>query len=277
MAAELPAAVSAFDAVAEQFDHRFAGWRSVAAQRRAVRSYLEEVFPAGARLLELGAGTGDDALYLLARGRQVVLTDGAPRMVARATEKVERAGHRHASEVRQLVLEHLSEFAVHRQRSGQPPFDGVYSNFAAFNCIERPAEFAAPLSRLVRPGGGCVLVVFGPFCPAEVLVQLVRGAPAAAVRRLRRGKVEAQLGGHPFGVWYRSPHTWAKALTPCFRLRAVRGIGILVPPSAAEPWISRFPRVLSVLEAVDRKVAAPLAILGDHVLLHFERTEYQSS
>jgi hypothetical protein len=51
----------------------------------------------------------------------------------------------------------------------------------------------------------------------------------------------------------------------------VRGIGILVPPSAAEPWISRFPRLIRGLEVLDRRLAAPLALLGDHVLLHFER------
>jgi len=39
-----PAAL-AFDAIAPAFDLRFGGWCSVAAQRRAVRSALLQVFP----------------------------------------------------------------------------------------------------------------------------------------------------------------------------------------------------------------------------------------
>jgi hypothetical protein len=57
-----------------------------------------------------------------------------------------------------------------------------------------------------------------------------------------------------------------------FRLARRRGIGVLVPPSAAEPTISRFPALLSALEAADRMLSRPLAVLGDHVLYDFERT-----
>ena len=37
--------------------------------------------------------------------------------------------------------------------------------------------------------------------------------------------------------------------------------------------ISRFPRVLAVLEGVDRLIAGPLAWLSDHMLLDFERVD----
>jgi len=45
-----------------------------------------------------------------------------------------------------------------------------------------------------------------------------------------------------------------------------------VPPSGAEPWISDHPRLLAVLETLDRMVAPPLTMLGDHVLYQFRRT-----
>ena len=50
----LPPAAAAFDAVAERFDARYGGWKSVAAQRRAVRAALIEAFAPGARILEIG-------------------------------------------------------------------------------------------------------------------------------------------------------------------------------------------------------------------------------
>ncbi|HEV7586764.1 MAG TPA: hypothetical protein VGO40_01445, partial [Longimicrobium sp.] len=70
----LPPAAAAFDAVAPAFDERFGAWLSVAAQRRAVRRELLRAFPAGASVLELGGGTGEDAAWLADQGRRVLLT-----------------------------------------------------------------------------------------------------------------------------------------------------------------------------------------------------------
>jgi SAM-dependent methyltransferase len=268
---DLPAAVRAFDETAPRFDERFGEWLSVAAQRRAVRRCLTEIFPRGSRLLELGGGTGEDALHMLALGYRVTLTDGAPRMVERATAKLRAAGF-HDVPVEQAVLENLAAFAERADALGLTPFDGAYSNFAALNCVGDLRTLAAPLARMIRPEGACAFVVFGRRSPGEVVVELLRRNPRAAFRRLRRGPIPARIGREHFQVWYPSARDFARALHPYFRLRAVRGIGILVPPSAAEPFISRFPRLVSVLERGDRVLSRPLAALGDHVLLDLERT-----
>ena len=88
-----------------------------------------------------------------------------------------------------------------------------------------------------------------------------------------RGDVPARLGGHAFSVRYHRRRDLVAALQPWFTLRARRGIGVLVPPSAAEPWISRHPRLLGALEWTDRVVSRRCAGLGDHVLYHFVRTD----
>jgi hypothetical protein len=80
------------------------------------------------------------------------------------------------------------------------------------------------------------------------------------------------VGGESFTVTYPSPETLAGAFAPWFRLQGARGLGVFVPPSSAEPAASRFPRLLGALERLDRLAARPLALLGDHVLLDFERT-----
>jgi hypothetical protein len=114
--------------------------------------------------------------------------------------------------------------------------------------------------------------VFGPCSIGEILVQLLRGDPSAAVRRFRSGPVPARVRNRDFVVRYPSPGTVARHLRPWFRLIRVRGIGIFVPPSAAEPTISRYPQLVRLLEALDRVAEAPLALGADHILLDFERT-----
>lgn len=265
-------AVAAFDAVAAAFDERYGAWVSVAAQRRLVRRHLLAAFPPGAALLELGGGTGEDALYLAERGRRVVLTDGAPGMVERARRKAERAGLADRVATAEARLEDLEAFARAWRTGGGEPFDGAYSNFAALNCVRELRPVGRGLARLLRAGAPALLVVFGPSSPGEVVVQLARGNARAAFRRLSRGDVPARLGGRDFTVRYPRPGEVARALAPYFRLERTRGIGIFVPPSAAEPYASRFPRLIGALERLDRLAAAPLAWFGDHLLLHFVRT-----
>ncbi|MQA90438.1 MAG: methyltransferase [Gemmatimonas sp.] len=271
----LPPAVRAFDLTADRFDQRFGGWLSVAAQRRAVQRYLLDTFAPGDRLLELGAGTAEDALFMLERGYHVTVTDGSPQMVVNAAEKIKRAGYTARAPVAQLVLEELDEFAERAREQGISPHDGAYSNFAAFNCVPDLSTVAAPLAKLLRPGAACILVIFGPCSIGEVVVQLIHRDWKAAVRRFRGSGAPARLGGEHFHVWYPSPRQVARSLSPWFELRRVRGIGVLVPPSAAEPWISRFPRTVGALEAADRVLTGPAALLADHVLLHLERTGRQ--
>jgi len=269
---ELPPAVRAFDALAPSFDERFGAWRSVAAQRRAVRRALLRAFPRGARVIELGGGTGDDALFLAAEGRRVLLTDGSPAMCARGEAKVRAASAETAVTVRHATLEGFDDFAA-RVAADSTVFDGAFSNFAALNCLEDLTPVARGLARLLRPRARVLLVMFGPFAPAEVLVELLRGRPHQSLRRLAGGPVPASVGGRSFHVFYPGPHRVARQFSPWFTRVATRGIGICVPPSAAEPWISKYPRLLSVLETADRVLTRPLAFLGDHVLVECVRTD----
>jgi SAM-dependent methyltransferase len=249
-------ATEAFDAVADVFDQRFGTWRSVAAQRSAVRMELMRAFPRGSSVLEIGGGIGDDAVWLTRLGRTVFLTDASPAMVRVAQQ---RLGERAAV----CPAEQLAEL-------DQPPFDGAFSNFAALNCVADLRPVANGLQRLVRPGGQVVLVLFGTCPPGELIVQLARRDVRAAFRRMHRS-APARLGGREFVVYYHRARDVARAMAPWFRLVGRRGIGVCVPPSAAEPWISGHPRLLGAMAAMDRAIAGPLARFGDHVAYRFER------
>jgi SAM-dependent methyltransferase len=262
--AGLPPAARAFDTVAERFDERFAPWLSVAAQRRAVRRCLAHAFPGPARLLEIGGGTGDDALWMAARGHDVLMTDVSPAMIAVAARKF--AGQSHLQALC-CGAEALPAFA----ESSPGQFDGVWSTFAALNCVVDLAPVAAGLARVVRPGGQLLLVLFGTCCPGEMIVEGARGRPRNMFRRFRCGAVPARLGGEHFTVRYHRAADIERSFAPWFVPRGRRGMGVFVPPSAAEPWISRHPRLLTALEAIDERLAGPLAIFGDHVLYRLER------
>ena len=264
--ADLSPAASAFDAAAASFDRRFGPWLSVAAQRRAVRAALAEAFAPGSTVVEIGGGTGEDACWLIDRGRDVILTDPSPQMVAAAAAKLAShgAGRAHVAEA-----ENLDPAAL-----GVAPgsLDGAYSNFAALNCVADLEAFARGLARLLRPGAPALLVLFGTMCPGEMLVEGLRGRPRNMFRRLHPGAVPARLGGRDFAIRYHRASAIKAAMAPWFDFQSAQAIGMFVPPSAAEPWISRHPKLLAGLEALDRRLSHRFAGLGDHVLYRFTRT-----
>jgi SAM-dependent methyltransferase len=260
-------AVLAFDAVAGTFDSRFGCWLSVAAQRRAVRRVLQETLFAGCRILEVGGGTGEDAVWLAGKGYKVTLTDPSPAMLSIARAKLAPSG----SDAELVSAEDLESFAA-RYLQDSTPFDAAFSNFAPLNCVTDLGPVARGLARLIRPGGCAMLVLFGLYSPGDAIIELLRGRPRQALRRLKRQPAAAHIGKHHFTVTYHRGASLRHAMQPWFRVVRRTGIGIFVPPSAAEPWISQHPRLLSILEALDDFAARPFAICGDHILYHFERT-----
>ncbi len=262
-----PAAV-AFDAIASTFDSRFGGWLSVSAQRRAVRDALLREFPKAGQILEVGGGTGEDASFLAERGYQVLLTDASPTMVDLARIKLGPQGAR--AEV--AAAEEMQSFAAQHFAAGGKRFDGVFSNFAPLNCVDDLSLVARGLSQLLNPGAPAMLVLFGTLCPGEIVTEVLRVRHRLALRRLKRGEAPAKLAKREFHVFYHRKREMVRAFAPWFVLERRIGIGIAVPPSAAEPWISRHPHLLNVMETLDRGLAGPLAMLGDHVLYQFRRT-----
>ena len=258
----------AFDEIAPTFDLRFGPWGSVAAQRRAVRAALLQAFPAGGHLLELGGGTGEDATFLAERGFEILLTDPSPAMVGVAKAKLTPLG----SQAEIAAGEELADFASNYVSTGSALFDGAFSNFAPLNCVVDLAPVARGLARLLKPGAPAMLVLFGTLCPGEMLTEVLCGRPHQALRRCKRSPAPARLAEREFQIVYHRRAALVRAFAPWFVLEKRIGIGITVPPSAAEPWISQRPRLLAAMEELDRSLSLPLAFLGDHVLYQFRRT-----
>jgi ubiquinone/menaquinone biosynthesis C-methylase UbiE len=258
----------AFDGIAPTFDLRFGPWRSVAAQRRAVRAALLQGFPRGGHVLELGGGTGEDAAFLAERGFEMLLTDPSPTMVGLAKDKLAPLG----SQAEIAAGEELEDFASSYLSAGGALFDGAFSNFAPLNCVVDLAPVARGLARMLKPGARAMLVLFGTFCPGEMVTEVLRGRPHIALRRCKRGTAPARLAKREFQIVYHRRAALVRAFAPWFVLEKRIGIGVTVPPSAAEPWISQQPRLLAAMERLDRVLARPLAVLGDHVLYQFRRT-----
>jgi SAM-dependent methyltransferase len=254
---------SAFDALAAGYDAEFTATALGSTLRQLVWERAAILFPSGARLLEIGCGTGEDAVHFARRGHPIVATDAAARMVSAARAKLERAGLAGLVRCECIPMETLS-----RELSGES-FGGVFSNFGAINCVARVDYLAADLARLLAPGAPLMWVVMGRTVPWEWLWFLARGAGGKAFRRLRRGGVEWR----GMTVRYPAPAELARALRPHFSGVRVTPLGFALPPSYAARWLERSSRTLAALVGIERAAQrfSALAGLADHYIVEATR------
>jgi SAM-dependent methyltransferase len=253
---------SPFDAMASEYDRSFGAGAVGRRMRAATWRRLDAAFRPGERVLELNCGTGEDAVHLAERGVRVLATDSSPPMVEATRAKVARAGLDALVEVAPLAIEQLAHTAAGR-------FDGALSNFGGLNCVSDLPAVARALAALLRPGARALLCVMGPAVPWEWGWYLAHGEPGKAARRLRRG-------GAPWrGLTIRYPSIGEtrRAFAPHFAQRRVAAIGALLPPTYAEAWAARHPRMLAALDRCERRIETvpPLPWLADHYLLELER------
>jgi SAM-dependent methyltransferase len=275
MVGELQASPSPFDALAAGYDADFSTSAVGARMRAAVHRRLDARFQPGDRVLDLGCGTGEDALHLARRGVRVLAVDASEEMVAAARRKVHAAGLAGRIETRRAGIEELTaELAAVEEedtdgRGG--PFDGAISNFGALNCVADLRPVAAGLAAAVRPGGSVFLCLMGPAVPWEWAWFLGRGEARKAFRRLRPGGA-AWRG---LRVLYPTPGAVRRAFAPGFSARGVTAVGALLPPTYAEAWAGRHPRLLDRLDRWERRLESlpPLPWLADHYLLELTRLE----
>jgi SAM-dependent methyltransferase len=230
--------------------------------RRAVWARCAERFAAGSRLLEMNCGTGEDALWLVQRGVQVLATDVSPGMLRVARDKLAAYPAGARARFQRLAWEDLESFEA-------APFDGALSNFGGLNCVPDLRIAARGLGARLRPGATAILCIMGPVVPWEWAWFLAQGKPAKAFRRLRRGA--AQWSG--IQIHYHSIANARRAFAPEFRVLRESAIGAVLPPPYTEQRLGRYPQVIAALDRVERRFETlwPLPRLADHYLMELER------
>lgn len=262
----LQSAATYWDAAAETYEQKFSGTIVGHIRRRAVWTDLERAFRPGERILELNCGTGIDAVFLGSKGIHVLACDLSPRMIELARDLAEKSVVPAPPEFRILATEHLATLT-------EGPFDGAFSNFSGLNCVADISPVARDLGRLLKPGARFLTCMIGRFVPVEIAWFLAHGDPGRAFQRLREGQSNFS-GNAQLAIHRPSVSQIARQMQPAFRLLRWKGIGITVPPSYAESFAARFPKLMQRLASIDNRIGSLPLFRGmaDCVLLEFERT-----
>jgi SAM-dependent methyltransferase len=253
----------AYDAIASTYDEQVRGdeW-----MRQVLWQSFQGTFQPGDRVLDVGCGTGRDAIFLAQNGIQVVGIDASPKMIEQLSLKT--TDNHLAGRVEARVMD-FSELGI----LPAADFDGIISSFAGLNVVPDLVPFAADASRLLRPGGRMILHLLGRFSVWEWL-GLIAHRQWRAAREL--GTTEERtfpIGGHPVRHFlHQSDDAYRRFFAAYFWRQRTYSLGCLRPPHTSRrvpsPWIAGLGRV-------ERQVASayPFVNWGRFFVLELRRRD----
>src|SRR5690554_5520334 len=160
---QLDVCAEAFNSVADRYDDDFTNRGEIRTLRQAVLHRLRTSLCPPQSILDVGCGTGEDALHLARAGFHVTCTDSAPQMLQIAQHKLEAYHHR----VEFYLVDHQSLTRCAKLKNLK--FDGILSNFGALNTLSSLSPVKTLCDSFLRPGGYVFFCLINRFYLRELL------------------------------------------------------------------------------------------------------------
>ena len=258
---------NAFTKQSRIFDQIYSSNPIIQYKRRRVREHVMQLIKPGSNILELNAGTGDDAIWFAEQGHTVHATDISKGMQEQLAEKVKHSG------LSFRISHEICSFTGLNDLKNKGPYDLIFSNFAGLNCTGELQKVLDSFSFLLKPSGLITLVILPKFCLWETML-ILRGDFKTAFRRFFSSKgVIANVEGEKFKCWYYDPSFVIRKMKNEFDLLSIEGLCTLVPPSYLEKFPAKRPLFFNWLQKKENKLKSiwPWRSIGDYYIISFRK------
>jgi ubiquinone/menaquinone biosynthesis C-methylase UbiE len=260
-------AAAAFNKQSAFFDEIYSTNKIVQYKRKRVRDHVEKFLKRESRILELNAGTGNDAIYFARQGHYVHATDLSQGMLKMLSQKIISAS------LTDKVSFELCSFTQLEKLETRGPYDLIFSNFAGLNCTGDLGKVLDSFTTLLNPGGVITLVLLPKFCLLETLLFLKGKFKTASRRFFSTAGRKAHIEGEYFRCWYYNPSFIKRHLKSEFDVLSLEGLCTLVPPSYIENFAEKYPKRFDALkDKEDRwKAKWPWRSIGDYYIISLRK------
>jgi len=255
-----------FDELAGTYDETFTDRLPGLWLRAMVLERVTHLLPNSAKILEVGCGTGEDAIYFAGLGHEVIATDISNGMLQQISLKLAEV----SPEVRERIQTSTLDAADPESAdlTSDRNLDLVFSNFGALNCVADLGPLFEYAGERLKPGGHLAITLMGRFCLWETLGFALRGDFRRATRRWS-GSSQFSASGVVQDIWYPSIGATKRMMPRNLQVIEVYGIGALIPSTNFFGLCERWPSFFRRLSRVDNAVASwwPISRLSDHFLI----------
>jgi ubiquinone/menaquinone biosynthesis C-methylase UbiE len=259
----------AFDSASEEYDYTIShNYINSWIRKRSIKE-LHRITKARDVLLEIGCGTGSEAIQISRRVKGVVATDISEKMLDLLRRKVK------AKRLDRKIIAAMARASEISSVKDLLPDGNVriaYSFNGALNCEQDIHKVPGELSKVVKEGGYFLCSIRNTLCLPEALSHsLVLQFDKMSTRKDQPTMVS--VGGMDIPSYYYSTTRFAQLFRPHFRVRKIIGLPAFLPPAYLSNYYlqtGKAGRFLEKLESVlgDR---FPFNRVGDQTLFVFQR------
>jgi len=265
-----PAIAQAFDSASEEYDFTIShNYINTWIRKRSIAELLEVSKPEDT-LVEIGCGTGAEAVEVSKCVSRIIATDISSKMLEILSKKIQ--ARRLSGKIVPLQIR-ASEVKQIAQLADRGQVQVAYSFNGALNCEPDLEQFGRSLSSVLVPGGYFVCSVRNSFCMGEALshaavLQFDRMAPR------KKQPIMVSVGGMDIPAFYYQPQSFTRFFTSRFRVRKIIGLPAFLPPAYLSDYYLKFKSVASVLEKCETILGGrfPFNRFGDQTLFVFQNS-----
>lgn len=236
---------------------------SISAQyiRDYFRTRILSSIKPGQNLIEIGCGTGTDAVFLAKEGIHITATDISPNMLKITAEKAEN------EKLTELIKTELLDADRLDVLQGNI-FDGIISNLNAVNYVKDIGRFSLNTSNLLKPGAKVFFVMLNKVCLWEILYNLLKLKPVTAFEKFssreKYYKTEMKLY---------FPRKIKKIFFEYYTVNKITGFGFLNPPDGLAAYQEKHKNFYKKIQGLEKFLCSkyPLYNLCDHYLIEMTR------
>ena len=260
---------AAFDSASEEYDYTIShNYINSWIRKRSVNE-LHTITRTSDVLLEIGCGTGSEAVQISKQVKRIVATDISEKMLDLLKRKVQAKRLNHKITVAKA---RASEISGVKDLLPEGRVRVAYSFNGALNCEPDIDKVPGELWKVVEDDGYFLCSIRNTLCLSEALSHsLVLQFDKMSTRKNQPKMVS--VGGMDIPSFYYSPARFAQLFRPHFRVRKTIGLPAFLPPAYLSDYYLQTGKARVVLEKLEFVLGDrfPFNRVGDQTLFVFQR------
>ncbi len=259
----------AFDSASEEYDYTIShNYINSWIRKRSIKE-LHRIVIASDVLLEIGCGTGSEAIQMSKQVKGIVATDISEKMLDLLERKIK------AKRLDRKILAtraRASEISGVKELLPEGRVRVAYSFNGALNCEADLDKVPDELSKVVQEDGYFLCSIRNTLCLPEALSHsLVLQFDKTASRKDQPTMVS--VGGMDIPSCYYSPSRFANIFRPHFQVRKMIGLPAFLPPAYLSDYYLRTGKARLIPEKLEYILGDrfPFNRLGDQTLFVFRK------